>query len=81
MGVLSIEEEYWTIQYLTNVAGHRERIFWPLDGEGKYSTEAVAVDRAATLLDGHYDTVRVVHVVRSMKFGQPIVKPQSAGDS
>lgn len=71
MGVLSIEEEYWTIQYLTNVTGHREPIFWPLDGQGHYGSETAATDAATTMLKS-YPQTRVVHVVRRMRYGPPL---------
>lgn len=71
MGTLMIEQEYWTVQYLTNVTGERQPIFWPLDGDGKYGSEAAAIEHATALLD-RYPSTRVVHVIRSMRFGQPI---------
>lgn len=73
MGTLMIEEEYWTVQYLTRVAGEREPIFWPLDGEGKYGTEAAAAEGAARKLED-YPSVRVLHVVRTTRFGHPITE-------
>ncbi len=74
MGTLMIEEEYWTVQYLTEVLGYREPIFWPLDGDGKYATEETATKRATTLLETYRDA-RVVHVVRRMRYGQPLAAP------
>lgn len=80
MGTLMIEQEYWTVQYLTNVAGEREKIFWPLDGDGKYGSEAAATDRAGALLDT-YPSVRVVHVVKRERFGQPLTRVLDASDT
>ena len=71
MSVLSIEEEYWTMQYLTKVLGYKEPIFWPLDGEGKYESEDAAAERATRLLET-YPAARVVHVVRRMRYLQPL---------
>lgn len=72
MGVLNIEEEYWTVQYLTNVIGERQPIFWPLDGEGKYGTEEAAIEGATAKLRD-YPSARVVHVVRRMAYGAPLL--------
>ncbi|MET0426691.1 MAG: hypothetical protein ABW046_22680 [Actinoplanes sp.] len=74
MGTLMIEEEYWTTQYLTTVLGHREPIFWPLDGEGKFGTEADATRHAEYLLRRPYPEARVVHVIRKMRYAQPITE-------
>lgn len=78
MGILVIEEEYWTTQYLTNVTGERKPIFWPLDGEGKHATEAAAEERADVLLD-IYASARVVHVVRRMEYRTPVVRTRTDG--
>ena len=77
MGILSIEEEYWTVQYLTRVAGMGAPIFWPSDGEGKYDTEAMAIERATALLDT-YPSTRTVHVVRRMAYAIPLLAPDTS---
>lgn len=73
MIVRMITEEYRTIQYLTNVIGHREPIFWPLDGEGKWSNPDAADTAARNLVkNDHHDAARVLHVIRNTEFGEPI---------
>lgn len=77
MGTLMIEEEYWTVQYLTQVLGRGE-IFWPLDGEGHFGTEGDATERATELLD-RYPLTRVVHVVRTMRYATPLAAENPDG--
>jgi hypothetical protein len=71
--IREIEEEYWTVQCLNSVAGHREPIFWPLDGEGRYLTETAAAEVATRKLES-YPSARIVHVVRRMTYGRPITR-------
>jgi hypothetical protein len=76
--IREVEEEYWTVQYLTSVLGYREPIFWPLDGDGKHRSEADALSWAGVKLADH-PAVRVVHVIRRSKFGEPITSLEALG--
>ncbi len=71
--MLAIEEEYWTVQYKTRVTGHPEAQFWPPDGDGKYGSEAGALD-AANRLAGTHVVTRVVHVTRRVEYGADITR-------
>jgi len=75
--VMAIEEEYWSVQYLTRVLGTPGESFWPPDGEGKYDTEAAADEYARKCLVGH-SGARVVHVTRRMEYGRPFAPDDEA---
>lgn len=72
MTTKAIEEEYWTFQYRTSVGDYRDPQFWPPDGEGKYSTEQDAEDRARGQLSDYRSGVRVLHVTRRIEYGPEI---------
>lgn len=72
----AIEDEYWSIQYRTQVAG-RGVIFWPDDGEGRYDSAESAEEFARKEIQrnrgtGYRDQARLMHVVRRVEYGQPI---------
>lgn len=78
MAVREIEEEYWTVQYLTNVTGTRLPVFWPLDGEGRFETEEAALSLVGLKLV-NYGAARAVHVIRRMKYGDSITSLDQLG--
>ena len=75
--VSAIEEEYWFVQYLTQVLGIKGESFWPPEGEWKYDTEASADAYARELLASH-SGARVVHVTRRMEYGRPLTRDDGA---
>lgn len=75
MPVKMIEEEYWSIQYLTQTAGGRgQPTWWPSAGEGMYGSREAARE-AMESTDGmsqfrHYRTLRVIRIVRRIEYGK-----------
>lgn len=72
----AIEEEYWTYQYRTGVAG-RGRSFWPDDGNGQFVDEEDAM--AAGRRSG-YKEIRILHITRRVEYGPTVVIGEEGGE-
>ncbi len=68
-------EEYFAFQCWTT-AGSRDRTWFPHEGNGHYDTYEIAAKAAVAEAKraGYYDIVRVIKVVRSVEFFDPIDK-------
>lgn len=64
MSVKAIEEEFWSYQYLTQLAG-RGIDFWPEDGTGKFKTEEEA---EIGLKNSGYAEGRILRVTRRIEY-------------
>jgi hypothetical protein len=64
-------EEFFGYQYKTQVIGYSGLTWWPEAATG-YSNSREAAEQEALASD--YDEVRVVKIVRSMEFFDPITK-------
>lgn len=67
MVIRVIEEEYWSVQYMTRVSGYRDPTWWPPDGEGKFDTESdalAAMERTDAMAQwANNSKLRTLHVV------------------
>ena len=65
--ITSISEEFWAFQYLTRP--YRDPQWWPVDGTGKYRTKEAA-EEAARINYNYCESVRAIHVQRTIRFEQ-----------
>lgn len=67
-----IVEEYYTLQYLTDIVVHGKD-WWPPDGEGKFQDFDTAYTAAGIMLrERMRQEMRIVKVTRRMDFGMPL---------